>query len=323
MNAKLEERCKRQLENEKSIRQLSTVDSEESVKLGSLLYTAIGVTEDDEKIAQCRKILQEKTAFFSNIRGVLQSLLLLKMALAEDPEAYIDGIITTHDKLTEEIVMSGLFSVLTSVIIYDEHGDKDIDAVVKRVVEMFEDVKRTNPALSFDNDMAYIALMLLSGKADTKIEEEKNIIFKALKEKFHMTADAAHAATLVLITSSKSTEEKIDAFCKLYDALKANGHATSTKRSISIYGAFTDLNVPTEELAQVISELDQFLKGQRGYGALSISSDFRKVMASTLALQYYTIDVPAEQAASNATTASGISVEALLFIVLMSIVAIG
>lgn len=323
MNAKLEERCKRQIANEKSFRQLSTLDSEESVKLGALLYTASGVTEDDDTIYKCRQILQEKPAFFSNIRGVLQSLILLKMALAKDPEAYIDAIIETHDKLTEDVVMSGLFSVLTAIIIDEQHGDKDIDAVIAEVKDMFAEVKRTNPNLSFDNDMAYIALMLLSGKADTKIEEEKEIIFNALKEKLNLAAVAAHATTLVLITSSKPTDEKIEEFVSFYNALKAAGHATSTKRSISIYGAFADMNVPQDELVELLSELDVFLKGQKGYGALTVSSDFRKVIAATLALQYYTIDVTAEQHPDEATTASGISIEALLFIVLMSIVAVG
>lgn len=323
MNAKLQERCIRQIENEKSFRQMSTMVSEESVKLGSLLYTAVGMTEDDDKTYNCRQILQNKSGFFSNLSGVLQSLLILKMTLAEDPEEYIDNVIAVHDKLTQDTVMSGLFSVLTATIIYEQHGTQDVDEVIAQVLEMFALVKQTNPQLSHDSDMAYIALMLLSGKADTKIEEEKSVIFKALKDEFHMPSDAAHATTLVLITSNKPTDEKIREFKELYEALKSAGHATTIKRPISIYGAFIDLDAPTDDLVSAIVDVDKFLKSQTGYGVFSISSDFRKVVASTLVLQYYTIDLPTEQAPGEFTVSTGISIEALLFIVLMSIVAIG
>lgn len=323
MNAKLQERCQKQIENEKSFRQTSTLVAEESVKLGSLLYTATGMTENDDKIYECRRILQNKPGFFSNLSGVLQSLLLLKMTLADDPEGYIDSVIATHDLLTEDMVMSGLFSVLTASIICEQHGDRPVNEVVAEVLDMFAEVKKVNPQLSHDSDMAYIALMLLSGKADTKIEEEKEIIFKALKEKYKMPSDAAHATTLVLITSNKPAEEKLEEFFAFYEALKATGHATSTKRSISIYGAFTDLEASREEIITLIGETDRFLKSQPGYSVFSISSDFRRVVAATLVLQYYTIDVPAVQSSGDYTISTGISIEALLFIVLMSIVAIG
>lgn len=320
MNIKLEERCKRQVENEKALRRLSTMDSEESIKLGSLLYNALDITADDDKIYECRQILQSKSGFFSNLRGALQSLILLKMTLADDPEEYIDNIIDTYNKLTKDNDMYGLFSVLTSVIIYEQHGDKNVDDVISQVLEMFAEVIKINPELSHESDMAYIALMLLSGKADISIEQEKEQIFKALIEKFNMSADAAQSTTLVLITGSKPTNEKIEIFMGLYDALKAKGHATSKKRCASIYGAFIDIDASQDEIVSEICDVDLFLKSQPGYGALSIGSDFRRVIAATLVLQYYTIDVPAENSTGAFDASTEISIESLLFIVLMSIV---
>lgn len=322
MNAKLEERCRCQIENESSLRKLSSMDSEESIKLGSLLYNAMDITADDDKIYECRKILQSKTGFFSNLRGALQTLILLKMTLADDPEAYIDNIIDTYEKLTKDNGLYGLFSVLSAVIIYDQHGDRNVDEVIAQVLQMFSEVKKINPHLSHESDMAYIALMLLSGKADKSIEEEKDQIFKALTERFGMLADAAQSTTLVLITSNKSTDEKIEEFINIYNALSAKGHATSKKRSASIYGAFIDVEAPKDEIVDAICEVDQFLKSQKGYSALSIRADFRRVIASTLTLQYYTIDVPSEQSAGKFNASNEISIESLLFIVLMSIVAL-
>ena len=322
MDAKLQARCERQVEIEKSLRNLATGEAEETHKIGALLYNALGITEDDDKLEACRKILLTKQGFFANLGGVLRALLVLKMSLADDAEKYIDGVIDVHDKLTKDAAIAGLFSILTAVIIYDERGDQDIDAVIPQVQQMFKEVQTYNAPLANDSDLAYIALMLLSGKADKKIEVEKEEIFKAFRNKFQLELDAAQASTLVLITSNKPAEEKVNKFAALYEDLKEAGHATSTKRCISIYGAFTDIEADHDELVQTICEVDKYMKSKKGYGAFSISADFRRIMAATLTLQYYTIDVPETKNPGTYTLSTGISIEALLFIILMSIVAV-
>ena len=95
MEAKLQARCDRQIANEKALRNMSSFDSEASIKVGCLLYTALELPVTDDSVDAAKKILQEKDSFFSNFQGALLSLILLRMAVSQEPESYIDTVIDT------------------------------------------------------------------------------------------------------------------------------------------------------------------------------------------------------------------------------------
>lgn len=315
MNEKLQDRCSRQIENERIIRQTVKLESEESVKLGALLYTAMGLTVDPEKILSCRQILRNKTGAFSNFRGTLQFVILLKMTLAEDPEDYIDQVIAVYDKLTANIVLPGMIYVMVAVTLYEKSGDRDMDALIAEVLNIYNMVKKLHPYLTDEADMGYITLMVLAGKATEEVEEEKESIYLELKNQYQMTAETAQAIALVLLTSSKPAKEKVEQLLCLYESLKEEKHATGKNKFMSIYGAFTDLKAPQEETTALICDADRYLKEQKGSGVFAINSDLRKVIASTLVLQFYTVDKPSWPEDASAE----VSVDALLFTIIMSL----
>ena len=323
MDAKLLARCNRQIENEKALRNMSTLDSEASIKVGSLLYTALDVDVNDDSVYDSQKILETKDEFFANFRGALQALLLLRMTVSKTPDSYIDKIIDSYKKLEKNTGVSGLFAVLTAVIITEEHGSRDIDSVINEVTELFANIKKLHPERSNASELAYVALMLLSGKADVRLEEEKERIFASLVQKLDVPYDAARATSLVLMTNSKSADIKVDEFITFYNNLQATGHATGKNQYMSIYGAFADLSyleqlgIPQSETIASIGEVDDFLKGKTGYGMFSIKKDMRRVLAAALTLQHYTIEIPKRK---KADFNPEISLELLLFIVLMSLV---
>ena len=325
MDAKLLSRIDRQIENEISLRNMAALESESSIKVASLLYTALDLSVEDDTVYAAKKILDQKDAFFSNFRGALQSLILLRMALSKESESYIDAVIDTYYKLEKGSGVSGLFTVLSAVIITEQHGEQDMESVIAQVLELFGNIKRDHPESANAIELAYVALMLLSGKADAGLEEEKETIYQALKEKLQLPDDAARATALVLMANSQSAERKVDGFVAFYDQLSKTGHATGKNQYMSIYGAFADLTyleqlgIPESETITAIGEVDDYLKRKTGYGVFSISKDMRKVLAATLTLQHFTIEIPKEK---DSNFDPEISIELLLFIVLMSLVAI-
>jgi len=325
MDAKLLARCDRQIDNEKHLRNMSTLDSEASIKVGSLLYTALDLHVNDDSVYASKQILERKEDFFSNFRGALQALILLRMTAAKEPESYIDLIIDVYKKLEKSTGISGLFTVLSSVIITEQHGDQDPDSVIAKITELYENIKRLHPDRTSAMELAYVALMLLSGKADARLEEEKEKIYTALRNKMQLSDDTARTATLVLMTNSKSADVKVDEFVDFYQRLSATGHATGKNQFMSVYGAFADLSyladlgIPENETIAAIGEVEDYLKGKPGYGMFSIKKDMRKVLAAALTLQHYTIEIPKKL---HSDFHPDVSIELLLFIVLMSLVAI-
>ena len=325
MNALLRARCDRQIENEKAFRNMSSNAAESSIKVGSLLYTALDLPVNDDNVYESQKVLESKDGFFSNFQGALQALILIRMTVSKDPESYIDTIIASYNMLAEKTGVSGLFAVLTSVIIAEQSADQETESVIDQISDLYWSIVKHHPDRSNASELAYVALMLFAGKADASLEDEKEKIYKALKEKMQISDDAARATSLVLMTNSKSAEIKVDQFIAFYNNLNATGHATAENQYMSIYAAFADLTyleelgIPESETITSIGEVDDYLKKKTGYGMFSINKDMRKVIAAALTLQHYTIEVPKEK---HSDFTPEISLEMLLFIVLMSLVAI-
>lgn len=167
--------------------------------------------------------------------------------------------------------------------------------------------------------MSFVALMAITGidteKAATEVEE----IFQSLKDNYLIPSNSAQATALVLSMSPLPVQEKVDKFLNIYKVLREEQHATSKGKSMSIYAAFADLDIPQERIIPEIIETDLWLKKQKGYGVLSINADVRRVLAATMVLK----DHEAESAALSTDMTSVVSAvvaEEVIFAITMIIV---
>ena len=84
---------------------------------------------------------------------------------------------------------------------------------------------------------------------------------------------------MVLTLSDKPADRKLESFFKLYEACKAAKHATSRDKAMVIYAAFADSDLDPDEITAAVSEVDDWLRGQKGYGAFSLGTSERRLFA--------------------------------------------
>ena len=315
----LQELCGLQIENEKIIRKASFLELDEVIKVGALFYTVRNISPDGEKIRACKEILKRKTGIFSNFRGFLQFAIQVKMSVSPDPEAYLDAVLAIYKKLAEGRILPGEIIVMTAMTIYDLSDGRDVDSVIAAVKEAYAKIRQRHKFLTNENDLSYIAMMVLSGKDMDRQLEEVEMLYAALKERFHMPSDTAQSAALVLSMSSKPADQKAESFISFYQALKEVKHATSKGKAMSVYAAFTDLDAPRELLVDEIGQAEDWLRHQKGYGILS-SSDVRRVMAAALVLQQHELQSPVPVHTETATVVSQLIAEEVIFMMIMLIV---
>lgn len=315
----LQELCGLQIENEKIIRKASFLELDEVIKVGALFYTVRNISPDGEKIRACKEILKRKTGIFSNFRGFLQFAIQVKMSVSPDPEAYLDAVLAIYKKLAEGRILPGEIIVMTAMTIYDLSDGRDVDSVIAAVKEAYAKIRQKHKFLTNENDLSYIAMMVLSGKDMDRQLEEVEMLYAALKERFHMPSDTAQSAALVLSMSSKPADQKAESFISFYQALKEVKHATSKGKAMSVYAAFTDLDAPRELLVDEIGQAEDWLRHQKGYGILS-SSDVRRVMAAALVLQQHELQSPVPVHTETATVVSQLIAEEVIFMMIMLIV---
>ena len=85
-----------------------------------------------------------------------------------------------------------------------------------------------------------------------------------------------------------------------------------------IYAAFADVDKDLNEIAASIGEVDNWLKGQKGYGAFSLGTSERRLFAASLVL----MDMQAGGAAASSGVTNAIAqaiVEELVLILVMII----
>ena len=319
MTRSLQELCELQIENEKIVRKASFLELDDIIKISALFYTAKKIAPDVEKIRACKAILKTKTGIFSNFRGLLQFAIQVKMSVSPDPEAYLDAVLAIYKKLAEGRILPGEIFAMAAMTIYDMSGDRDVDSVIATVREAYARIKQKHKFLTDENDMSFIAMMVLSGRDVDQALEEVEMLYANLKERFSIPSDTAQSAALVLSMSRKPVEQKVESFISFYKALKEVKHATSKEKAMSVYAAFTDLDVPRELLVNEIGEADEWLKHQKGYGFLS-SSDVRRVMAAALVLQQHELQTAVPAHTEVATVVSQLIAEEVIFMMIMLIV---
>lgn len=256
----------------------------------------------------------------SNFRGNFERVILSKMALASDPAAYIDGVMGVYEKLASGRMLFGEMLAMASTTIYENCPTEELDAVIENTRESYAEIKTQHPVLTNESDMPIIALMIMAGKDPSEAADQAEELLVSLKDRFRVGSDAAQTAAMVLALSDKPVDQKVEDFVALFEACKAAGHATSRDQAMSIYAAYADLDADRAEIVAEIGEVDEWLKGNKGYGALGVGASMRRLFAATLVLQDRQAGSLAASAGTTSAVAQAVVEHMLLLLILIMLI---
>ena len=319
MRASLLERCTKQIQNETLLRKGHFLEFESMVKLGAMMYVDAGREVDVAELKECKKILKQKVGIFSNLRGYMQYLVQIKMALSGDPSGYVDGVLGVYEQLKSGLILPGERVSLAATVIYENCPGYATSEVARRTREAYEMVKQQHRFLTGEEDLATLALIVMSGKNPAEAAAQAEELYASMKGDFIIGSDTPQTAAMILALSDKPADQKVDDFFALYEACKAAGHATSRDKSMAIYAAFADLEAERNEIVAEIGEVDEWLKGNKGYGALGIGGSMRRLFAATIVLEDRQANTLAAKTGTTSAVAQAI-VQDLLMILISIIV---
>ena len=318
MRSSLQERCEAQVRNEAALRKGHKLEFEAIMKLAAMMHVNEGREVDVVCLAECKRILKDKVGLFSNFRGYMQYLVQVKMALSDDPNAYIDGVLRVYQRLKAGLVLPGEMTAMAATTIYENCPTGMCDVVVDRTREAYAKIKEQHRFLTGEEDLALIALMIMGGIDPDQAAEKAEELYAILKERYLPGSDTPQAVAMVLALSDKPVDQKVEGFIGLYEACKAAGHATSKDKAMTIYATYVDLDTDRAEIVAEIGEVDEWLKGHKGYGPLGVGASIRRLIAATIVLEDRQ-----ETAAAAASTTSAVAqavVEELVLILISIIV---
>lgn len=315
MRHTLQERCEAQIRNEAMLRKGHKLEFESIMKLAAMLYVNAGREVDVARLRECKRILKDKVGLFSNFRGHMQYLVQVKMALSDDPAAYLDGVLDIYQRLKAGRVLPGEMVAMAATTIYENCSADVRDTVVDKTRMAYAKIKEQHRFLTGEEDLALIALMVMAGIDPDRAAVRAEEMYAILKGRYLPGSDTPQTVAMVLSLSEKPAEQKAQGFFGLYDACKAAGHATSKDKAMAIYATYVDLEANLSEVVAEIGEVDDWLKRQKGYGALGVGASIRRLFAATLVLEDRVEDSAVAVAGTTSVVAQTVVEELLLLLI--------
>jgi hypothetical protein len=315
MRHTLQERCEAQIRNEAMLRKGHKLEFESIMKLAAMLYVNAGREVDVARLRECKRILKDKVGLFSNFRGHMQYLVQVKMALSDDPAAYLDGVLDIYQRLKAGRVLPGEMVAMAATTIYENCPADVRDTVVDKTRKAYAKIKEQHRFLTGEEDLALIALMVLADIDPDRAAVRAEEMYAILKGRYLPGSDTPQTVAMVLSLSEKPAEQNAQGFFGLYDACKAAGHATSKDKAMAIYATYADLEANLSEVVAEIGEVDDWLKRQKGYGALGVGASIRRLFAATLVLEDRVEDSAVAVAGTTSVVAQTVVEELLLLLI--------
>ena len=218
MNDLLLQKCDLLVKNRADIHTKFFLENELMSVAAALVFTAEGQEADVDKMKSCRKLLNSKTRLLSNLRDIVELVILSKMALAEDPEKYLEDFLAVYNKIIKGKFLENDYMVLASILILD-HGLQDqCDEILDRAGEIQKRMNSDHPILTSADDTSFIMFLAITRKVLTQ----------------YCPTSQPDTLTLPRPARPRSTKILLTNFAKFSPCLTATWRRSATKHCASI-----------------------------------------------------------------------------------------
>ena len=226
-----------------------------------LIFTGAEKEADIDKLTECRSILKNHTGFFSEYRETVKLALLSEMALADDPEKYIEDVKDVYKKLHKGHFRDNSYMVLAAMLLCNLGRQNDTDVVIEKHNEILQRMNKLHPVLTDSADISYVILLALSDRSvDTIIEDMTTCLDYLKKElKIKIGSDSIQGLNEILALTDGDIREKCDSVLQLYNILKEN-KAEIDGSAFSVLAMLIGTDETPEAIVGEIKEADEFLK---------------------------------------------------------------
>lgn len=278
-----------------------------------------GIAADSEKMAACKKLVNDKTGIFSSFRGNVKLPVITYLAASENPVEKLDKAKQIYEVMKSYFFGSEYLAYVSLVLTDMIELDK-ADEIAARSMRIYDLMRKEHPFLTGSEDSIFAALLAFSEKTDEQLIEEMERVYTYFKRKFESNAVQSVSHVLSL------TEGDADAKCKrvefLWDSLKNAGRKYSKYYEVAALAAFSLNEFDLSEAVDDILEVDKFLEMQKGYGVFSIDKGTRLMHAVMLVSADYSDSTNANTAAVATTLAMVAAQQAAMCAIIASTAAV-
>ncbi|MBR6988011.1 MAG: DUF4003 family protein, partial [Clostridiales bacterium] len=162
MNDQLLEKCDLLVKNRTAIQKSFFLEKDLMAVAAALIFTAEGREADTDKMKSCRKLLKKNTRLLSNLRDIVELVILSKMALAESPGKYLEDFLAVYNSIIKGKFLENDYMALASVVILDQGLQNDCDEIIARANEITKRMNSDHPVLTAADDTSFIMFLAIT-----------------------------------------------------------------------------------------------------------------------------------------------------------------
>jgi hypothetical protein len=304
MNDKLQSRYELFIKNYYIFKNGFAWDEHMFYPLCANLFTEKNLTADIEQLRVIKDLVKSKTGMFSYFRG--SSILVTIAALGVDanPKQKLEKALMIYDLLKKEF-FSSYYLPTAALMLADLVLADQLEATVSRTKQIYNLMKSKHPFLTSGEDSTFAALLAMSDLSNEQLVDEMERCYQLLREKFY--SGSVQSLSHVLTLGEGLPERKSQLTIELYEAFKSSGLRYGKSYELPALGVLALLQVDIKTLISEVTEVDNLLKGEKGFGAFGIGAKQRLMYAGMIVSGEY-IDSISKKTAATAAISGAISI---------------
>ncbi len=281
MDEKLKNICELLVRNYEEMKAAEADKKVEFMAAGAGVFTADDVLIDIDRLEAAKAVIDKKDGFFDDYRSRAAFIVLCKLAVAENPDAYFEQLMETCMALQTGKLYTESNNILSSIILLDGLGDENFEHcedVAERSKGIFRLISEGSKGIPSDMPFAVIAAVNGREPEDMFNDEKaaKNYIKKAI------TVDNVTSPSMAkcIALTDGDVIEKCSRVCDIVMALKKAKCSTGQGRVNILLSLASYLDLDNDEMVSEIVAADSILKKYKPFkGLTGVEPEFRRLMA--------------------------------------------
>lgn len=239
-----------------------------------------------ERLLECRALLRRETGAFSDFRGTAAIATVSMLAASRDPEERFRRARSLYGAFRKHFTASQFLPV-ASMILSESVEEAEYAAFAERTRAIYNAMRREHPFLTSSEDSVFAAMLALSKDRDSDVILETERCYLLLKKEL-TGSNAGQSLSHVLALFPGRAEEKCERTVRLYRRLKEAKCRYGLGYELPTLGVLATLPLSDEELLSALTEVDTYLRRQKGYkGIFGMTGQQRLMHASMIVSAAY------------------------------------
>ncbi len=319
MKNEVQRRCELLAENRQLISKVALLENTLVMATAAASFAEKDKTVDIDSFKENLKLLKKKQNMLSELRGHNELILASKMSLIENPEEYIDAVISVYDRFQKGKFLGSSFRALAAITICDAGRADDADSIIEKTNELLKGMRNAHPFLTTDEDTCLAVLLAMTDRSTEEILTELETSYQNVKSNFAFHENAAYSLSQVLTSFDGDPEEKAEKALSIFNAFKESGEKYGKEHTLASLGVLINIDMNAKDLVSEIIEVADYLKEEKGFGFWHMDKATRLMFGTLIVSGVYSNDnAAASTSVVGGTLATIIAQEICMYMILLS-----